>query len=166
MWVPLHFMHALSDGLKRQRCTQIHRSWVCLPDWGGLRVTKQTIRSGSKLSDSGWAWRQMVWGTPTNQKQASPTFHWEWLVCPWNAVIGLKSGLIWSQISAILLFLLPASRKKTGPVWCQFKWPCLLFLQYCLSQRIRHLGSEPWSSASVSRDIMAASQHAWTEICI
>lgn len=102
----------------------------------------------------------------TDEREASPTFQWECLVRPWNAVIGPKSGLIWSQISSILLSLPPAPRKRTRCVWCQFKWPWLLFLQYCLSQCIRHLGSAPWSSASVSRDIMAASQHTWTEIWI
>lgn len=153
---------------QKQRWTQIRRSWVCLPGWGGLCVTKQVWPLEEVQDWVIWAEREDQWfgGAPTNQRQASPTYHWEWLACPWNAVIFLKIGLMWNQLSAILLFLLPAPRKRTGPVWCQFKWPCLLFLQYCLSQSIRHLGSEPWSSASVSRDIMAASQHAWTEICI
>lgn len=128
--------------------------------------TALSIPSSAELGDSDWAWRQMWWRAPTGQREASPTFQWECLVRPWNAVTGPKSSLIWSQISSILLSLLAAPRKRMRPVWCRFKWPWLLFLQYCLSQCIRHLGSAPWSSASVSRDIMAASRHTWTEIWI
>lgn len=147
------------------------RKWDLMEMWVLLHfidavLTVLTIERSSKLSDSGWAWRQMCWRALTNQRQAWPILQREWLVCPWKAAVGLRSGLTDSQMSTMLLSFLPAPQRRTGLLWCQFKWPWLLFLQYCLSQCIRHLGTEPWSSASVSRDVMDASQHTWTEICI
>lgn len=131
-------------GSKAKMNTDAHRSPVTSPSTGLMRSacygTVLSVPGSTELGDSGWAWTQMCWRASTRGRP-HPLFSGnECLVRPWNAVIGPKSGLIWSQITSILLSLLPAPRTRTRPVWCRFKWPWLLFLQYCLSQCIRHLG--------------------------
>lgn len=169
MWVLLHFIHAVSTRLKA-KAEHGHtgrQSWGCLLDSWGLCVIKQCwplkgvqnrmiqAKREDKCVEEHWPIRD----------RRDPLFSGNgWCVLE---MLLLAWGAVWQTAkcrpSCCLFFQLLTGGQG---LWFRFKWPWLLFLQYCLSQCIRHFGTEPWSSASVSRDITAASQHTWTEICI